>query len=146
MENFFTAIEPFFRILRFLGLFPMNFKAPINTGNIAFSALSGLNTIVSFLILLLAIIATFINHMIFASEKQTFLDYLVWSCFLVITIPIITVQFMIQVVNAKKIKKLVKLMNQIDIKFESLSIKLNYKEQRKWIRNFVILLFIISIP
>jgi hypothetical protein len=128
MDNYFTSIEPFYKIAKIFGLFPMNFEKPIRKGNLKFTKFSIMWTIITFIILLTMNGFIIHNHITYTLENQPFFSLMVWSWFLIVVYPIIIVQVIIQMYKMKDIRKFIHFMHQIDLKIQQLHIQLDHKK------------------
>ncbi|KAL7051665.1 hypothetical protein ACKWTF_004560 [Chironomus riparius] len=142
MENYFTSIEPFYRVAKIFGLFPMNFEEPVRKGNLNFTKISIVRTIGTFALLIAMNCMIIHNHITYQSENQPFLSLMVWSWFLILVYPIIIIQLIVQVYKIKDIRKFLHFMHQIDLKFRQLNIQINHKVCHKKI--FYITMFAIG--
>jgi hypothetical protein len=132
MENYFTSIEPFYRITNiFFGLLPMSFVKPVRKGNLKFTNMSLLRTSTAFVVLFGIIIIILDNHAKYISEQQPFLGIMVWSWVLILLYPMIVIQFSFQMVKAKDIRNFFNFMDGIDSKFYKLFIKIDHNRHRK---------------
>ena len=128
MENYFSSIEPFYKIFKLL---PLNFEKPIRKGNLKLTYLSLLTTAFVFVILFVMIIFIISNHIIFTSEKQAFLALMFWSWFLIAVYPTIIFQLTFQIIKTKDIRIFFNFMDDIDCKFRKLCIKIDHQRHRK---------------
>lgn len=142
MDNHFTTIEPFYKVAKIFGLFPMSFEEPIRKGNLKFTKFSIVRTIATFGFLLTMNGMIIHNHITYQSENQPFLSLMVWSWFLILVYPIIIIQLILQVYFMKDIKSFIYFMHEIDLKFRQLHIKIDHKACRKKI--FYITMFVIG--
>lgn len=131
MDNYFTSIEPFYRVAKVFGLFPMSFEQPVSKGNLKFTKFSIMRAIGTFLFLLAMNCMIIHNHITYQSENQPFLSLMVWSWFLILVYPIIITQLIVQMYKMKDIKKFLHFMHQVDQKFRQLRIKIDHKRYRK---------------
>lgn len=131
MDNYFTSIEPFYKISNIFGFLPLSFVKPVRKGNLKFSYFSIFRTILVFVALFLLIILIIRNHIIFTYEKQSFLVVMIWSWFLLFIYPFITTQLIFQLTKAKEIRNLFYFMDEIDSKFHKLFIKIDHQRYRK---------------
>ena len=132
MENYFTSIQPFYRLAKYFGLFPMSYKGPVRKGILKLTACGIIRTLLIFLVLLLMIFLIWINHVMLLSERRPFLINMVWSWFLIVIYPVILLQLLLQLTKMKKIRSFFLFMHEIDGKLEQL-VKIDHKRQRKFI-------------
>jgi len=145
MENYFSSIQPFYRVAKFFGLFPMSYKGSVPKGVIKFTACSLIRTILAAILLLGMILLIMFNHILFLMERRPLLINMVWSWFLIIIYPVIFFQLILQALRIKKIRSFLLFMNEIDGKLEQL-VKLDHKKHRRFIScNLVLLAGIILI-
>lgn len=128
MNNYFTSIEPFYKIF---GLLPLSFENQAWKGNMKVSYLSLAKSIGVFLFLIILMFFIIWNHIIFINEKQPFLALMFWSWFLVAVYPTIFIQFSYQMIKSKDIRKFFKFMDEIDHKFRKLCINIDHQRHRK---------------
>jgi len=138
MDNYFTTIEPFYKVAKIFGLFPMSFEEPVRKGNLMFTKFSIIRTIATFGFLLAMNGMIIHNHITYQSENQPFLSSMVWSWFLILVYPIIIMQLIVQ---AYKIS-FICFMHEIDLKLRQLHIKIDHKGCHKKI--FYTTLFVIG--
>lgn len=130
MENIYTSIEPFFRVAKIFGLFPMSFQNPIQKGKIVFTGPSVLATILTFLVLILLHLIVIYNQKELHGTDSSFLTSAVWSWFLIFVLPLIAIQLVIQIKNVKDIANFFDFMDQIDIKMYELRIDIDHKRHK----------------
>jgi len=131
MENYFTSIEPFYKITNVFGFLPMSFVKPVRNGNLKFTYFSVFRTSLVFVFLLILIFFIIRNHIIFSNENQSFLVVMIWSWFLLFIYPFIIVQLIFQLTKAKDIRDLFCFIDEIDSKFHKLFIKIDHQRYRK---------------
>lgn len=131
MENLYTSIRPFYKVLKFFGLFPMNFEGPIRNGNLKITKLSMINTIILFGVLASTMANIIMNHIKFEEEKQPFLGMIIWSWFLIFIYPVIIIQLIIQMTVIKDIRNYFKFMHEIDKKMRGLFVKIDHVRHQK---------------
>jgi len=83
MDNYFTTIEPFYKVAKKFRLFPMSFEEPVRKGNLKFTKFSIIRTIATFGFLLDMNGMIIHNHITYQSENQPFLSLMFWSWFLI---------------------------------------------------------------
>lgn len=141
MENYFTSIEPFYRVAKLFGLFPMNFEEPVRKGNLKHTTCSLLRTGIALLILFGMFMLIIYNHIIYICENQPFFYWMVWSWILIFIFPVITIQLILQILKMKEFKGFFHFMNEIDSKLYQFSVKIDHKRHRKFIYCFTYLWF-----
>ena len=146
MENYFTSIQPFYRLAKFFGLFPMGYKGPERRGILKFTICGFIRTLLAFLVLFGMLFLIFINHIMLLMEQRPFLINMVWSWFLLIIYPVIIFQLILQAIKMKKIRSLFLFMNEIDSKLQQLQVLVDHKKHRRFISyNLVFLVGIMLI-
>lgn len=133
MENYFTSIQPFYRLAKFFGLFPMSYKGPVRRGILKFTICGFIRTLLAFLVLFTMLFFIFINHIMLLMEQRPFLINTVWSWFLIIIYPVIIFQLILQAIKMKKIRSFFIFMNEIDSKLQQLQVLLDHKKHRRFI-------------
>ena len=128
MENYFTSIEPFYRITNLL---PMSFVKPVRKGNLKCTNISLLRASTGFVVLIAILIFVVENHVKYNSEHQPFLGIMIWSWLLMFLYPMIGIQLSFQMIKAKDIRSFFNFMDGIDSKFYKLFIKIDHNRQRK---------------
>lgn len=131
MDNYFTSIYSFYRISNIFGFLHLSFLKPVRKGNLKFTYFSIFRTTLVFVTLFLLIILIIRNHIIFTFEKQSFLAVMIWSWFLLLIFPFITVQLIFQLIKAKEIGDFFCFMDKIDIKFQNLFINIDHQRNKK---------------
>jgi hypothetical protein len=141
MESCYAEIEPFFKISKNFGLFPMSFEGPISKGSLKFTKFSILRTVVAFVLLFLMIAMIVLNLFVNQSECDTFLGVVVWSWFLLFGFSLLIIQLIIQICKTAATKNFIHFMNAIDNKFHGLYIKINHRRYRKFILYVTVTIF-----
>lgn len=141
MESCYAEIEPFFKISKNFGLFPMSFEGPIGKGSLKFTKLSILRTVIAFGLLLFMIGMIILNSFLNQSDKDTFLGVLVWSWFLLFAFLSLIVELIIQICKTNATKDFVHFMGEIDKKFHGLYLKINHRKYRKFILYVTVIIF-----
>lgn len=141
MDSCYAEIEPFFKISKNFGLFPMSFEGPIGKGSLKFTKLSILRTIVAFGLLLFMIGMIIVNHFIYQSDKQPFLGSMIWSWFLLLAFPSLIIQLIFQIYQTNGTKDFVHFMGEIDRKLYGLYLKINHQKHRKFILRVTVVIF-----
>lgn len=133
MENFFTSIQPFYRLAKFFGLFSMSYRGSVRKGILKFTICSIIRTLLAFFALFAMIFFILVNHIMLLVEQRPFLINMVWSWFLVLIYPVIFIQLILQVSKMKKLRSFLLFMNETDKKLQQLQINIDHKKQRRFI-------------
>lgn len=141
MESCYTEIEPFFKISKNFGLFPMNLEGPFGKEKLKFTKLSILRTIIAFVLLFAMIGVIIVNHFEDISDNQPFLGSMIWSWFLLIAFPALIIQLVFKIFKTNRTKYFIHFMGKIDRKFYGLYLKIDHQKHRKFILFVTVTIF-----
>ena len=141
MENCYAEIEPFWKISKNFGLFPMSFEGPIGKGSLKFTKLSILRTTMVFGFLLFMIGMIIFNHFVYQSANQSFFESKVWSWFLLLAFPSLIIELIYQIYKTNETKDFIHFMGETDQKFHGLYLKIDHRKYRKFILYVTVTIF-----
>jgi hypothetical protein len=136
MDSFYSSISPFCTFARFMGFFP--FEIRDEELKITLYSLS-ITTISIGYLLAETISNVFYQYSAYVENAEKFLDTFVWAWFLWFVLPVIWLQFFIQMMfKQKEVKTLFQLMLKIDSKFNNLYLNIDHSRHRKVVKFIVI--------
>lgn len=130
MENFYTAIEPFCILSKFLGFFPLSFDSPVRKGVLQTKNTDLISSAICVIILLI-ISQQACDIAQNSSGNENFFRAKVWSWILMFgTISIVILNFVYQMINLKKIVNFFHHLHSCDLKFYMLNAQVNHKRDK----------------
>lgn len=131
MENFYTAIEPFCIISKFLGFLPLSFEGPIRKGILKTKNFDLISSAIWIVILMTISIQA---CDIASKSSQNFFRAQVWSWILMTgAMSIVVVNFVYQMIKLKKIVNFFHHLHSCDLKLYTLNAQVNHKRDKIFI-------------
>jgi hypothetical protein len=144
MENIYTSIEAFRVYGNFMGFFPLSFNGPSRKGIWKVKKVNILQVFISLGILFISSVANIIHYLRAWYKWDNIFHFSIWSWLIMVAYPMIFMQFLFQMSNLNEIKELFKILHEIDLKFQLMSMKVNFESHRKFVKYFTI--FIVFTP
>jgi len=149
MENFYTSIEPLCMFLRILGFFPQTFEKPVTEGYLSATKCSIIQTICAVIVILASIVGNITHYYVYDVHEGSFFIDSIWTWILLFGMAFVLLQLIYQIYKMNEIKMFFKLMHSIDVKLSYLSLRIDFFEERKFVKKLSIifgLLLIIRLP
>lgn len=145
MENIFTVAEPFFKVLRVFGLFPLTFNSHARNGDLCLSKLSILSFISGTGMLISMVPIIVYNHIKSIGENESFLNNLIWSWLLIVMFATLVVQHLMQITRLKSIKSYLKSLKVLDEKLRQIHVFIDFRQQKSKIVKTILFLTIFTV-
>lgn len=149
MENFYTSIEPLCMFLRILGFFPQTFEKPVTEGYLSATKCSIIQTICAVIVILASIVGNITHYYIYDVHEASFFIDSIWTWILLFGMVFVLLQLIYQMNKMDEIKMFFKVMHSIDVKLSYLSLRIDFFEERKFVKKLSIifgLVLIIRLP